>query len=236
VLSTLVPRARTLCDLESLREEIKLLKDTCQRNGYSPTDIRRAVHPKQKTEPEKEKPTGIAVLPYQQTVSNRISRLLAKHHIKTVHIPKKKNIHMRRSVKDDLGLKVPGVYRIPCECGKVYVGQTGRSIDTSCKEYMRHIRLVQPENSAVAEQSVNTGHQIDFSNITILDRTSGYMDRIVKEAIPMRLNKEIFNRDNGFNLSQAWFPITRMLASQKAEPSKESNDLTEKPPVANGQP
>jgi hypothetical protein len=30
--------------------------------------------------------------------------------------------------------------------------------------------------------------------------------------------------------------ITRMLAIQKAEPGKESNDLTGKPPMANGQP
>jgi hypothetical protein len=133
-------------------------------------------------------------------------------------------------------LKVPGVYRIPCECRKVYVGQAGRSIETRCKEHMRHICLDQLEKSVVAEYSVNTGHQIDFSNITILDRTLGYMDRIVKEAIHIRLNRENFNRDNGFNLSQAWFLITRMLASQKAEPGKESNDLTGKPPVANRQP
>jgi hypothetical protein len=63
--------------VESLREETKHLKDTFQRNGYSLNDIRWAVHPKQKTEPEKKKPTGIAVLPYQQTVSNRSSMLLA---------------------------------------------------------------------------------------------------------------------------------------------------------------
>jgi hypothetical protein len=143
---------------------------------------------------------------------------------------------MLRSVKDDLGLKVPVVYRIPCECRKVYVGQTGRSIETTCKEHTRHIRLDQPEKSEVAEHSVNTGHQIDFSNITILDRTLGYTDRIVKEAIHIRLNRENFNRDNGFNLSQAWFQITRMLASQKAEPGKDSNDLMGKPPVANGRP
>jgi hypothetical protein len=81
------------------------------------------------------------------------------------------------------------------------MGQTGRSIETRCKEHMRYIRLHQPQKSAVAEHSVNTGHQIDFSNITILDRTLGYMERIMKEAIHIRLNKENFNRDNGFNLS-----------------------------------
>jgi hypothetical protein len=41
------------------------------------------------------------------------------------------------------------------------------------------------------------------------------MDRIVKEAIHIRLNRKNFNRDNDFNLSRAWFPITRMLANQR---------------------
>jgi hypothetical protein len=80
-----------------------------------------------------------------------------------------------RIFKDDLSLQILGVYRIPCECGKVYIGQTGRSIEARFKEYMRHIRLDQPEESAVAQHSINTGHQIDF-NVLVLDRESGYMD------------------------------------------------------------
>jgi hypothetical protein len=31
-------------------------------------------------------------------------------------------------VKDASGLRMPGVYSIPCECGKVYIGQSGRSV------------------------------------------------------------------------------------------------------------
>jgi hypothetical protein len=61
-------------------------------------------------------------------------------------------------VTDDLGLKVLGTYCIPCECRKVYMVQTGRSIEARCKEHMRHIHLDQPEKSVVAEHSVNTGH------------------------------------------------------------------------------
>jgi hypothetical protein len=95
-------------------------------------------HSKQKPEPKNNKPAGIAVLPHQQAVSNKISRLLTKYNIKTVHIPKKKNRQLLRAAKDDLGLKIPGVYRIPCECGKVYIGQTGRSVEARCKEHMRH--------------------------------------------------------------------------------------------------
>ena len=33
------------------------------------------------------------------------------------------------------------VYRIPCECGKVYIGETGRPLQDRIKEHDRDIRL-----------------------------------------------------------------------------------------------
>jgi hypothetical protein len=101
---------------------------------------------------------------------------------------------MLRPVKDDVGLKVPGVYRIPSECGEVYVAQTGRSIEARCKEHLRHVRFEQPEKFAVVQHSINTGHRIDFSSTSVLDKAAGYMDRLVKEAIEIRLNFSNFNR------------------------------------------
>lgn len=35
---------------------------------------------------------------------------------------------MLRSVKDDIGLKLPGIYRISCDCGASYSKQTGCTI------------------------------------------------------------------------------------------------------------
>jgi hypothetical protein len=85
---------------------------------------------------------------YQQAVSN-VSWLLTKYHIKTIHIPVKENIHMLRPIKDNVGLKVTSIYCIPSECGKVYVGQMGRSLETRCKNG-QHTCLGQPEKSTVA--------------------------------------------------------------------------------------
>jgi hypothetical protein len=82
---------------------------------------------------------------------------------------------------------------------------------------MRHIRLNQPEKSAVAEHSINPGHKIDF-NISVLDRASGYMDRLVNEAIQIRLNQNNINRDNGFTLSKAWNPVTKLLLTHNLDP------------------
>jgi hypothetical protein len=117
-------------------------------------------------------------------LAHKISRLLAKFNIRTVHIPRKKTTHMLRSVKDDLALNVPSMYQIPCECGKV--GQTGRSIKTRCKEHRTHTHLKKPNKSAVAEHSINTGHRIDFSSTIVVDRTSSYMGWLVKEATGIR--------------------------------------------------
>jgi len=33
------------------------------------------------------------------------------------------------------------VYRIPCECGKVYIGETGGAMQDGIKEHDRDIRL-----------------------------------------------------------------------------------------------
>jgi hypothetical protein len=47
--------------------------------------------------------------------------LLEKIDMRTIHVPKREAAQMLRSAKAGLELKVPGIYRIPLECGKVYV-------------------------------------------------------------------------------------------------------------------
>jgi hypothetical protein len=74
-------------------------------------------------------------------------------------------------VKDAIGLKTPGIYRIPCNCGTVYIGQSGRPIHLRLKEHDRHIRLAQPEKSAVAEHSFYLDHIIRLQE-TITDFTN----------------------------------------------------------------
>lgn len=71
-------------------------------------------------------------------------------------VRERKNINMVRPFKEDLCPKVPDMYQIPRECGKVYIGQTGRSIEVRRKEHIRHLQ--QRELFDIAEHSINTGH------------------------------------------------------------------------------
>jgi hypothetical protein len=83
-----------------------------------------------------------------------------------------------------------------------------------------------------AEVNFNTGHCIDFSSTSVLDKTTGYMGHLMKEAIEIRLNTRNFNRDSGFMLSQAWYPVKNMLSYQKARQNRASTWLH--PPVPTG--
>jgi len=155
VLASLIHRAKALCDQDSLPQELEFLTTVFKENGYSPQQIRRAMEPVTRTAKIDVKPASTAYIPYTQTTIGRLSGMLAKHNIKSVALPPRKIFSHLPPVKDALGLRTQGIYSIPCECGRVYIGQSGRSVQLRIKEHNRHIRLAQPNKSAVAEHSFN---------------------------------------------------------------------------------
>jgi hypothetical protein len=150
VLSSLIHRAHALCDQESLSQELDSLTSIFKLNGYNNYQIERAMNPAGQIPAPENKPTATAYIPYINYTYGRLSRMLARYNIKSVAIPHRKIASYLPPVKDAIGLKTPGVYRIPCECGTVYIGQSGRSFDLRIKEHERHLRLVHPDKSAVA--------------------------------------------------------------------------------------
>lgn len=111
-----------------LNTKIRYLREVFRRNGSNRADFNRAMYHKKKTTTGKGKSTGVAILPFQHTISYRISRLLRRFSIKTIHIPFKKISRMVRPVKDNLELKVSGVSSIPRVHGNVPILRTKGSI------------------------------------------------------------------------------------------------------------
>ena len=49
------------------------------------------------------------------------------------------------------------VYKIPCECGKMYIGETGRSMRERLMEHDRDILFTRTQTSAVSKYANTTG-------------------------------------------------------------------------------
>ena len=62
------------------------------------------------------------------------------------------------------------VYKIPCECGKVYIGETGRATQDRIKEHDRDIRLARTQTSAVSEHANEMGHLPIWKEVKFIDR------------------------------------------------------------------
>jgi hypothetical protein len=79
------------------------------------------------------------------------------------------------------------------------------------KEHQHNIRLIQLDKSALAEHGFNHNHKILVQEFEVLFTKSGYLDRLIMEAIEVNLHPNNINREDGLILSRAWKPIIRLL-------------------------
>ncbi|KAL9953838.1 hypothetical protein ACROYT_G041308 [Oculina patagonica] len=133
-----------------------------------------------------------AVLPYVKGLSEQLRRCLQQQGVRAV-------------------------FRIPCECGKVYIGETGRPMQDRIKEHDRDIRLARIQTSAVSEHTHNTGHYPLWNEVKFIDREPHWYTHRVKEAIQIRLHPNNINRDSGIEIPEAWMPTIKKHNTRRTE-------------------
>ena len=62
----------------------------------------------------------------------------------------------------------PGVYRIPCECGLVYIGETGRNLSVRLKEHKTNCEKAEQDKSAVAKHTWTYDQKQPFWRLIVI--------------------------------------------------------------------
>ena len=105
------------------------------------------------------------------------------------------------------------VYEVPCTCGKVYIGETKRRLETCLKEHKDACTRYLTDKSAIAEHARANDHPINWAEMKILQRANRTMELVMKEALSIRTTPEDarFNRDNGYELPDCWIATYKKL-------------------------
>lgn len=87
------------------------------------------------------------------------------------------------------------VYKITCRiCGKNYVGQTGRLLNTRIEEHKSDVRLGRCYRSVLARHTkefIDVEHEFDWDNVTILHSESNERKREFMEMLFIKKQKNL---------------------------------------------
>ena len=145
-------------------------------------------------------------MPYVKGVSEPISRILRAHNVIVGHSSKTLRNSLVR-VKDRIpkGRQKGTVYEVKCDCGEVYIGETGRPRDVRLNEHAKDIQHGRALKSAPARHAHECNAEIRPMEAKTLANESNWRKRIVREAIEIKEKDPYMNRDVGkFALSPIW--------------------------------
>ena len=107
-----------------------------------------------------------------------------------------------------------GVYKLTCDCGKSYVGETGCKISTRIQQHQNNIRNGPWDQSGVSEHALKCHGQIDW-HTKILKVENHKFSRKVREALEIQRNRTGLigmNKDNGLYVTNGfWKPLMKHI-------------------------
>jgi predicted GIY-YIG superfamily endonuclease len=216
VVKCLFDRAdRLVTSHEDLMKEKEHITSVLVLNGYPHHFINTSINKKRKISTEDRNDAIRVIIPYVRGLSEGIRRVCRHFNIITGF---RTGLTLRNQLTKVKGIlptvKQSGVvYKIPCSCGKFYIGETKRRLETRMKEHIDACKKCSMEKSAIAEHAWTTNHQINWTDASILDKSSNQFDLRVKEALHIQMSgsNQIFNRDVGLEIPGCWASTLKSL-------------------------
>jgi hypothetical protein len=149
-------RASIICQEQDLLVEVNNLRRDLQLSVYPQGFINLVVRSKGSSHQKKEeKPLGSVSIPYVKGVSENFKCIGNQYNIRTVFITKHTlcSSLVRTRPKRDPQQTAHCVCSIPCECGRCYIGETGRPLSVRIREHRNNIKVGLLDKSKVAQHA-----------------------------------------------------------------------------------
>ena len=197
VIICLVNRVLKICSHDHVKTELDYVKDILFWNGYLINLIENIT---------------FTTLQYVSKLSDKLEKKIERN-LSVSFETKQKVEHFFNSGKDKTSpILGCGVYRVPCSCGKFYVGRTHQQLGerlhehkTSRNKSLRFENKNDNFDSALAQHIYeNPDHLVLFEGATLIPTVNG-QPQYFKEAIEKKnINRNLaINRDTGdISLSQ----------------------------------
>ena len=146
---------------------------------------------------------GYVVVPYNKGLSESFKNICGKYGIQTYFKGNTtiKQTLMRPKDQDPKDSRSELIYSYRCDditCSEEYIGETARTMGERYKEHLK-------EPSPIHGHILQTGHNTTTNNFSISGREDRDQARTIKEAIYIRVNNPMLNRNVGkYNLSHLW--------------------------------
>jgi hypothetical protein len=206
-------RALNICsDDSTLKAELLYIKSVAVDRGFNPQIVDSAVKkfcrpkfPSFLMSKEDFQSRDLCLLPFVPKLSSKISGILRRFNIRTVLIPP--NSIQFSNLKDEIPLSLSwGIYQIPCQCGKSYIGQTRRALKFRINEHKNYVKNQELTKSAIAQHCWQYDHLFQFDNTKLLQKMRSPLELDFYEAFHIFSNLPNLVNDSKSipHLSLAW--------------------------------
>jgi hypothetical protein len=157
---------------------------------------------------EEDKPLGMIYIPYVKGISEKLRRIGKQYNIMTVFRIKHtlRSLLVKTRPKIDPQKIANCVYSIPCECGRSYIGETGRPLAVRICEHRHNLKLGLIEKSKLAEHAYEEDHRVDWDKARVLGIENNSRFRKYKESAHMACSTNPISQPSLDN-SPIWIPL-----------------------------
>lgn len=196
----LVDRAIKLTDAKNRPQAINMVKNSLKCNNYPGWFVQNVLkqrvhkHYNGLQDVKKVEETKYVSTPYVPCLSEKLQKTLRKSGLTLAVKPKNKiKNEIFTKLKDPIppGQQKNVVYSVPCGTndGKMYIGQTGRKLDTRINEHKNDVKR-KDNRTGLTQHTLCDGHIFNFDETRIVERIADQESRITAETFHIKLAGE----------------------------------------------